>query len=93
MLAIQFGQAYGGLSMKIVPPVYPQELSFDAPLVRQKDGAVVACLLTKNLAASFKPLGPEPKTDPADYTRLNEKEEVDSRPRISRSRSSAKEMR
>ena len=67
-LAIQFGQAFGGLSMKTVPPVYPQELSFDSPLVRQKDGAVVACLLTKNLAGDVQTLGtPLRPTNPANY--------------------------
>ena len=74
-LAIQFGQAYGGLSMKTVPPVYPQELSFESPLVRQKGGAAVACVLTKDVAPSFKPLAPLPKTNPANYTLVNEKAE------------------
>jgi hypothetical protein len=75
VLAIQFGQAYGGLSMKALPPVYPQELSFETPCVRQKDGKVVACVLTKDVAASFKPLGAAAKTNPTDYTLVNEKEE------------------
>jgi hypothetical protein len=57
VLAIAFGQAYGGLSMKAAPPVYPQQLVFDAPVIRQADGAVVARLLGKDVAASFKPLG------------------------------------
>jgi hypothetical protein len=75
VLAIQFGQAYGGLSMKTVPPVYPQELSFAAPYVRQKDGKVVACVLTKDAAVSFKPLGPAPEASPTNYTLVNEKAE------------------
>jgi hypothetical protein len=76
VLALQFGQAFGGLSLKAVPPVYPQELSFDAPILRQKDGKIVAGLLTENLAAAFKPLGPEKPIDPAHYCLVNEKEEM-----------------
>ena len=79
-LAIQFGQAFGGLSMKAVPPVYPQELSFDAPLLKQKDGATVARLLSKNPAAAFKPLGPQTTADPAHYVLVNEKEEINKGP-------------
>jgi hypothetical protein len=75
VLAIVFGQAYDGLSMKSAPPAYPQELAFDAPSVRQKDGAVVARLLSKNLSVSFKPLGALPEPDPAHYFVLNEKGE------------------
>ena len=47
VLAIQFGEAHAGMSVKAVPPVYPRELSFESPYVRQKDGPYVACLLTK----------------------------------------------
>ena len=74
MLALQFGEAFGGLSVKAEPPVYPHELSFDPPFIKAKDGAYVACLLTKDLKASFKPLTPGPQADPANCVLINEKE-------------------
>jgi hypothetical protein len=74
-LAIGFGQAFAGLSMKAVPPIYPQRLSYDAPLIRRQDGAVVARLIRKDASPSFKPLGSVPDADPAHYCVLNGKGE------------------
>jgi hypothetical protein len=75
-LALQFGEACGGLSVKAVPPIYPQKLSFESPDIRQENGAVVARLLTEQKLASFKlrnDSAAEP--NPADSALINEKAE------------------
>jgi hypothetical protein len=74
VVAIQFGQARPGLSVKEPPPVYPEPLSFEAPFVRRADGACVACLLAGGRKASFKSLPPGP--DPSSYTMLNGRAET-----------------
>ena len=64
-LALQFGEAYGNMSVKTIPPAYPRKLSFESPYLRQEDGAYLACLLTEDPKASFtfKPIsGPKPAT-------------------------------
>jgi hypothetical protein len=66
VLAIQLYATARGQSVKAVPPANPNEFSFDSPLLKQKDGAIVACLLTKDINASFQPLTPanEDKKNP-----------------------------
>ncbi len=62
--ALHFGEANNALSVKAIPPVYPRKLTFNAPFLRQDDGAYVACLLTNDEQASFKPIsGQQPKAD------------------------------
>jgi hypothetical protein len=53
VLAIQFGEATPGMSVKAVPPPNPRKLVFEAPFIRQEDGAYLGCLLTKDLKTSF----------------------------------------
>jgi hypothetical protein len=73
MVAVQFGEAQSGQSVKQVPGPRPEKLSLAGPFIRQEDGAYVACLLSRDLRASFKPLGKVP--DPSQYVLVNEKEE------------------
>ena len=76
VLAIQFGEAFAGLSEKAVPPIYPHQLTFDSPIIREADGAVVARLLTKHENVSFKLRNETAaKPNPADSTLINEKAE------------------
>jgi len=70
-LGFSFGQAIGGHNLKLLPPVYPSELSFEAPFVREPGGAVAACLLGKGAKAAFQPLAPLPPDEPVRYTVLN----------------------
>ena len=53
-LGFRFGQAIGGHNLKLLPPVYPSELSFAAPFVREPGGAVAACVVSKDVKAVFK---------------------------------------
>jgi hypothetical protein len=73
-LALQFGEEHRDLSCKAIPAIYPHKLSFEPPLVRQEDGACVACVLTKDENVSFKPIAEQQK-NPSDSLTLNEKEE------------------
>lgn len=70
---ILFGEAQSGLSVKVTPPVWPEELRFEAPFVRQADGSTAACLLTGEAKVSFKPLPKGP--DRSHSLVLNEREE------------------
>jgi predicted RNA binding protein with dsRBD fold (UPF0201 family) len=73
-LVVQFGEAYGNMSVKTIPPAYPRKLSFAPPFFRREDGACVACLLTNDKKASFtfKPSGGSKPA--ADENRLSVKQ-------------------
>ncbi|MBP7937308.1 MAG: hypothetical protein KA354_21905 [Phycisphaerae bacterium] len=72
--AILFGEAPPDLSVKAVPPVRPEALSFEAPFVRGANGSTAACLLSQDLKVSFKPLPKGP--DSSHCLLLNEKAET-----------------